>query len=214
VAWLGRQGKRKAEIGDLRCERIETEAYGEAVSAYISPDRSRSRDGVLAQSRLAAKLALTAGLAATTTVATMLIQIPIPPTRGYLNFGEILVFTSALLFGRFVGGLAGGIGSAVADIITGYAYFSPYTLIIKGLEGFLAGAIRDGKSTRRDVLGWFVGAVAMVTGYFLVESYVMGFGVPAALIEVPSNAVQVISGAIIAIPLARGLRNRIPKILV
>ena len=163
---------------------------------------------------IAAKVALTAGLAATTTVATMLIQIPIAPTRGYLNFGDILVFTSALLFGKFVGGLAGGIGSAMADIITGYAYFSPYTLIIKGLEGFLAGAIRDGKSTRRDVVGWFVGAVVMVTGYFVVEAYVMAFGFPAALVEVPSNVIQVLSGAIIAIPLARGLRNRIPKILV
>jgi len=168
----------------------------------------------LARPRIAAKLALTAGLAATTTVATMLIQIPIPPTRGYLNFGEILVFTSALLFGRYVGGLAGGIGSAVADIITGYGYFSPYTLIIKGLEGLLAGTIRDGKSTRRDMLGWFAGAVAMVTGYFLVETYVMGFGVPAALVEVPSNIIQVLSGGIIAIPLVRGLRRRIPKILI
>jgi uncharacterized membrane protein len=175
---------------------------------------SRTRENALANSRIAAKLTLAAGLAATTTVATMLIQIPIPPTRGYLNFGEILVFTSALLFGRFVGGLAGGIGSAMADIITGYGYFAPYTLIIKGLEGFLAGAIRDGKSTRRDLLGWFVGAVAMVTGYFLVEAYVMGFGVPAALVEVPSNTIQVLSGAVIAIPLARGLRNRIPKILI
>ena len=175
---------------------------------------SRTRENALANSRIAAKLTLAAGLAATTTVATMLIQIPIPPTRGYLNFGEVLVFTSALLFGRFVGGLAGGIGSAMADIITGYGYFAPYTLIIKGLEGFLAGAIRDGKSTRRDLLGWFVGAVAMVTGYFLVEAYVMGFGVPAALIEVPSNTIQVLSGAVIAIPLARGLRNRIPKILI
>lgn len=175
---------------------------------------SRTRENALANSRMAAKLTLAAGLAATTTVATMLIQIPIPPTRGYLNFGEILVFTSALLFGRFVGGLAGGIGSAMADIITGYGYFAPYTLIIKGLEGFLAGAIRDGKSTRRDLLGWFVGAVAMVTGYFLVEAYVMGFGVPAALVEVPSNTIQVLSGAVIAIPLARGLRNRIPKILI
>jgi uncharacterized membrane protein len=168
----------------------------------------------LAQSSVAAKFAVAAALAATTTVATMLIQIPIPPTRGYLNFGEILVFTSALLFGRFVGGMAGGIGSAMADVITGYAYFAPYTLIIKGLEGFLAGAIRDGKNTRRDVLGWFVGAVAMVVGYFLVEATVMGFGVPAALLEAPSNIVQVLSGAIIAIPLARGLRNRIPKILI
>lgn len=168
----------------------------------------------MARPRIAAKLALTAGLAATTTVATMLIQIPIPPTRGYLNFGEILVFTSALLFGRYVGGLAGGIGSAMADIITGYGYFAPYTLIVKGLEGLLAGTIRDGKSTRRDMLGWFAGAVAMVTGYFLVETYVMGFGVPAALVEVPSNIIQVLSGGIIAIPLVRGLRRRIPKILI
>jgi len=168
----------------------------------------------LASPRIAAKLALTAGLAATTTVATMLIQIPIPATRGYLNFGDILVFTSALLFGRFVGGLAGGIGSALSDVITGYGYYAPYTLIIKGLEGFFAGAIRDGKSTRRDILGWLVGAVVMVTGYFLAEAYAMGFGVPAGLVEVPTNIVQVLSGAIIAIPLARGLRNRIPKILV
>ena len=168
----------------------------------------------MARAGVAPKVAITAGLAAATTIATMLVQIPIAPTRGYLNFGEIIVFTTALLFGRFVGGLAGGIGSAMADVITGYGYFAPFTLIIKGLEGFLAGTIRDGKSTRRDVLGWFVGAVAMVAGYFLVESYVMGFGVPAALLEVPSNIVQVISGAIIAIPMARGLRNRIPKILI
>lgn len=165
-------------------------------------------------SRVAARLAIAAALAATTTVATMLVQIPVPPTRGYLNFGEILVFTSALLFGRFVGGLAGGIGSAVADIITGYGYFAPYTLVIKGLEGFLAGAIRDGKTTRRDILGWLVGALVMVSGYFLAEAYIMGFGVPAALVEVPGNTIQVLSGAIVAIPLARGLRNRIPKILI
>jgi uncharacterized membrane protein len=168
----------------------------------------------LAVSRVAARLAIAAALAATTTVATMLVQIPVPPTRGYLNFGEILVFTSALLFGRFVGGLAGGIGSAVADIITGYGYFAPYTLVIKGLEGFLAGAIRDGKTTRRDILGWLVGALVMVSGYFLAEAYIMGFGVPAALVEVPGNTIQVLSGAIVAIPLARGLRNRIPKILI
>ncbi len=168
----------------------------------------------MARSGVAAKLALAAALAATTTVATMLVQIPIPPTRGYLNFGDIMVFTSALLFGRFVGGLAGGIGSATADMITGYAYFAPYTLIIKGLEGFLAGAVRDGKSSRRDALGWFVGAIAMLSGYFLAEAYMMGFGVPAALVEVPGNSIQVLSGAIVAIPLARALRNRIPKILI
>lgn len=82
------------------------------------------------------------------------------------------------------------------------------------MEGFVAGAMRDGKSTRRDGLGWLVGAIVMVSGYFLSEAYMMGFGVPAALVEVPSNMIQVLSGAVVAIPLARGLRNRIPRILV
>jgi len=124
-----------------------------------------------------------------------------------------MVFTAALLFGRLVGGLAGGIGSAIADII-GYPLFAPYTLIIKGLEGFVAGSIRDGKSSRRDLLGWLVGSIVMVSGYFLAEAYIMSLGVPAAVAEVPFNVVQVLSGAVIAIPLVRGLRNRIPKILI
>lgn len=168
----------------------------------------------MARSGVAAKLALAAALAATTTVATMLVQLPIPPTRGYLNFGDIIVFSSALLFGRFVGGLAGGIGSAAADMLTGYGYFAPYTFVIKGLEGFLAGSITNRKNLRRDVFGWLVGAIVMVSGYFLAEAYMMGFGVPAALVEVPGNLMQVLSGAIVAIPLARGLRNRIPQILI
>jgi uncharacterized membrane protein len=167
----------------------------------------------LAQSSVAAKFAVAAALAATTAVATLMVRVPIPATNGYLNFGDILVFTSALLFGRFVGGLAGGIGSAIADMI-GYPPFALFTLVIKGLEGFVAGSIRDGKSSRRDFLGWLVGAIVMVSGYFLAEAYVMGFGVPAAVGEVPFNLVQVLSGAIIAIPLARGLRKRIPKILI
>ena len=167
----------------------------------------------MTKSGAAGKLALAAALAATTAVATMMVRVPIPATNGYLNFGDIMVFTSALLFGRLVGGLAGGIGSAIADMI-GYPPFAPYTLLIKGLEGFVAGSIRDGKSNRRDFLGWLVGAIVMVSGYFLAEAYALGLGIPAAVGEVPFNIVQVLSGAVVAIPLTRGLRNRIPKILI
>jgi uncharacterized membrane protein len=144
----------------------------------------------------------------------MLIRIPVPATTGYLNFGDIMIFVSGLLFGGAIGCFAGGVGSAIADII-GFPAFAPYTLVIKGLEGFLAGSIRDGKSLARDVIGWAVGAVAMVLGYFVAEAYIMGFGVGAALIEVPANLLQVTSGAIIGIPVTRILRRRIdlPQLL-
>jgi uncharacterized membrane protein len=74
-------------------------------------------------------------------VATLAIQVYIPATRGYFNIGEVMVYTIALLFGPRIGCIAGGLGSALADIISGYSFYAPVTLIAKGLEGYLVGRI-------------------------------------------------------------------------
>jgi len=154
-----------------------------------------------------------AALYALTTAAvmtlTLVIQIPVPATGGYLNFGDIAIFLFALLFGSRVGAFAGGFGSALADLAGGYGVFAPFTLFIKGAEGFLAGYLAVKRSVRRDLLAWAAGATAMVLGYFIVETLFFG-GVPAALVEVPSNLLQVFSGAIVSIPLAQALRKTIP----
>src|SRR3989442_5761412 len=86
-------------------------------------------------------LTLLALLIALTKVATMLVQVPTPATQGYINLGDSMVYVSALLFGPLAGLLAGGIGSALADWLTGYQQFAPYTLVIKGLEGLVVGLI-------------------------------------------------------------------------
>ena len=116
------------------------------------------------------KVALSVVLASAVTVSTMIIRVPIPATSGYLNFGDIMIFVSALLFGEFVGGFAGGVGSAMAGILGGYPGYALFTLVIKGLEGILAGYISNGKSLVRDVVGWAAGAAAMVLGYFVVQT--------------------------------------------
>lgn len=72
-------------------------------------------------------------------VLTLAVQVYIPETRGYFNFGELGVYAVALLFGPRVGAIAGGVGSALADLLTGYSYYAPGTLAIKGLEGFVVG---------------------------------------------------------------------------
>ncbi len=84
----------------------------------------------------------TALLALTVVVALMTLFVRIPlPTRGYFNVGDVAVVFAGLVLGslsrerRFGwGAAAGGIGSALADIIGGYAIFAPVTLIAKGLE--------------------------------------------------------------------------------
>ena len=72
-------------------------------------------------------------------VVTMSFSVYVPATRGFFNIGDSMVFLSALLFGSLIGAFAGGVGSALADLLLGYSYYAPATLIIKGFEGFIVG---------------------------------------------------------------------------
>jgi len=153
-------------------------------------------------------LAISAVLAALVCVATMLVQIPNPPTRGYINVGDAMIFVSALTFGMIAGGFAGGVGSALADILSGYTFYAPFTLVVKGMEGLLAGFISDRKRPKRDLLAVIVGGSEMVLGYFLVEANLFGMG--AALTEVLGNLFQILIGGLIGIPVAYLVRRRLP----
>jgi uncharacterized membrane protein len=156
--------------------------------------------------------ALSGVMAALVAVTTFTVQIYIPVTRGYLNFGDIMIFVSALTFGPAVGGFAGGVGSAISDVAGGYAYFAPYTLMIKGLEGIIAGLISNRISHRRDVAAVVVAGTEMITGYFLAEFFPLQIGW-AALAEVPANILQIVVGGIIGLPIALIIRKRLPEIL-
>ncbi|GAG86716.1 unnamed protein product [marine sediment metagenome] len=83
--------------------------------------------------------------AAFTCILTFIVPITIPATQGYINLGDIGVMISGLLFGPIIGGIAGGFGSALADLFIAPIYAIP-TLIIKGLEGFLVGFIANPKN--------------------------------------------------------------------
>lgn len=160
----------------------------------------------------ALQISLIAVFTALIAVTTLAVRIPVPATGGYINLGDAMIFIAALSLGGAVGGLAGGLGSAIADMI-GYPVFAPFTLIIKGLEGFIAGKIADGASAKRDVLAWGAGSIIMIIGYFITEAYVMRLGTPSALIEVPGNSFQVIFGGIIGLPISRLIRRRIQNFL-
>jgi len=138
-------------------------------------------------------------LTALTTAVTMTVAIPFPPTRGFFNLGEAMVFFSAFVFGWRAGLICGGIGSAAADVLLGYVFFSPITLISKGTEGFVAGVLSKVVKTKsiRMALGVGAGGTCMVTGYFLGEWVLFGLG--PAIAEIPVNIAQVTVGGAVAI---------------
>jgi uncharacterized membrane protein len=146
-------------------------------------------------------------MAAIVCISTMLVQIPIPASEGYFNIGDAMVFVTALLFGPVVGGFSGGVGSALSDVISGFGVFAPTTLIVKGLEGTLAGLLSNGVNSKRDILGVIVGGAEMVIGYFISESVFLGFGVSGAIGELPFNVVQVTVGGIVGVSLTLIVRR-------
>ncbi|MBC7218094.1 MAG: ECF transporter S component [Candidatus Caldatribacterium sp.] len=136
----------------------------------------------------------------------MSIQIPVPQTRGYINLGDTLIVVFALLFGARIGALAGGVGSALADLLSGYAHWAPFTLIIKGIEGLIIGLLASGeKSYSLKVFVTLLAGLEMVAGYFLVEIFLYGLG--GALAELPGNFIQagsaVLVGPLVAFALQR-----------
>lgn len=155
------------------------------------------------------QISVMAVMSALVAVGTLIIRIP-NPMGGYFNVGDVMIFVAALTFNPIVGGVAGGLGSAIADII-GFPLFAIPTLIIKGIEGLLAGLISNKKNVYRDIFAVIVAGTEMVIGYFLVEVYLWGVG--AALAEVPANIAQIAVGGLVGIPIALVLRRRLPELL-
>ena len=148
------------------------------------------------------QLVLFAMFASLTTVMTLLFRIPIPSAQGYVNIGDTILLLAALILGPAAGFWAGAIGSALADMIAGYAMYIPFTFFVKGLEGLFAGVLY--KKTGKIYFAVFIPAIWMTAGYFLTDWFL--YGLAAAFAAFPMNLLQGIFGAIFALVLYRVLR--------
>lgn len=137
---------------------------------------------------------LTIGFMAVVTITTLFLRIP-TPTGGYFNFGDVAVVFCGLLLGKRGGLIAGGFGSAIADILSGYAMFAPLTFIAKGIEGFICGIAKDKKGFIYHFLP-LVGSASIIISYFLGEWIMPQIGFASAVAELPANTLQAIGGYI------------------
>ena len=164
--------------------------------------------------RLQARTVAVAGvMIALVTVFTLVVRVPIAPTRGYINFSDVGVYFSAFTFGPWIGFLAGGVGTGLADAIGGYPQWTFISLVIHGLQGFLAGWLfrrASRVSVPWMVIAWAVGTVVMVGGYYVAE--VILYGVGPAAVEAPGNLIQNVVGGLIGGPLFWAVRRAYPPI--
>lgn len=151
------------------------------------------------------KIVLAAMFAALCCVATMIIKIP-SPLKGYLNLGDCVVLLSGFMLSPVYGFLAAGLGSALADVFSGYIVYAPATFIIKGfmaLVAYYGGKLIQKKisTTPSRIISGIAAEILMVLGYFVFEGFMYGF-VPSA-VNIPANAVQGVAGIILGVILAK-----------
>ena len=151
------------------------------------------------------KIAIAALLAALTCVTTMIIKIP-SPLKGYLNLGDCVVLLSGWMLNPAYGFLAAGLGSALADLFSGYIVYAPATFVIKGLMaliafyGFKSLHHKIGNLPSRIIVG-LLAEVVMILGYYGFEGFLYGFG--PSLVNIPANAIQGLAGLILGCALIK-----------
>ena len=169
-----------------------------------------------------AKIAILAVSTALVFVVTRVVTIPISitgiPSQEF-DFGDIMVFTFAWTFGPAIGGFAGGVGSAISDVTLGGLY-APFTLVVKGTEGLLAGFIARKGGKRGQSVSWLLASIAMVGGYFITNLLFIGVFVGDSLTfdqrllgaswEVPFDIAQVVAGGVIGRYASSYLKTQLP----
>jgi uncharacterized membrane protein len=166
------------------------------------------------------RIASLAVLTAVTAIFTLVVRIPIAPTRGYINLGDVAIYFTALTMGPVTAALAGGLGTGLADIIAGYPQWALISFFIHGIQGFAVGAVMRSAGEHpeqtlelpkmRVAVAGIFGTVIMVGFYYLAGAAMSGFG-PAA-VEIPGNLIQNIVGISGGILLTKAVLRAYPPV--
>ena len=173
--------------------------------------------------RNAKNLVYSALFAALCCVATYALTIPLP--YGYFNLGDVFVLLAGWCLGPIYGVAAAAVGSALADLLSGYALYAPVTFVIKGVVAWLAcelyNALKKPFKTHRfsfiaRIIAAIVGELFMVFGYFVYECIL--YGIAGGVLSVVGNCLQGLFSMICATLLVhllfsiKPLRSLFPKL--
>ena len=147
-------------------------------------------------------------IALLTSLATLLVApfLRVPsPYGGVMHVADSIIFVTAVFFGPVPAAIVGGIGHSLANILFGPQIFAPWTLVIKGIMGFVVGLIAYKQPVKsfRLWIGLICALIILLVGYFTAASVIFMTGgsasAPAPLIFAASNATQ--WGASVAVTL-------------
>ncbi|MDD4773331.1 MAG: TIGR04002 family protein [Eubacteriales bacterium] len=144
-------------------------------------------------------------------VTAYLPRLPIPP--GYIHFGDAFICIAACLLPAPYAAASAAIGAAAADMLTGYAVWTPATLIIKAAMALTFCPCSQKIATGRNMAAAFISGLIGTAGYYIYEAlFISSFSV--ALAGIPYNIIQGAGSMVIFVVAALALdRAGIKKIM-
>lgn len=143
-------------------------------------------------------------------VATFIIKIPTPGTNGYFNLGDCFALLAGPLLGPGRGAFAAGLGSALADVVSGYPHYAPGTFVVKALMALSAYCVYKSFNGKRELLAKLASGICaeavMVSGYFCYEAVFLEYGAAAAA-GIPANTIQGLAGIAAAIAASSAIKK-------
>lgn len=140
-----------------------------------------------------------------TYIFTMIQINPLGIPGGLVHLGNVPFFIAAILFGKKIGAISGGVGMALFDLLSPYAIWAPATLLIGLATGFVVAWIAQNRSFLFCVLAMPAAAVVKVVGYYIAEGFIYGNWIAPAL-AIPANITQVVVAAVIVLLIIKPLQ--------
>ena len=142
------------------------------------------------------KIVISALFAALVCIATMIIRIP-SPIGGYLNMGDCIILLAGWLLSPLCAAASAAIGSAIADVLSGFAGYALATFVIKALVALTAYAgfkyiCKNKTNTILLVLVSVVAELVMIALYYIFEGLFL-YGFEASLANIIQNSIQALA---------------------
>ncbi|MDR1741849.1 MAG: TIGR04002 family protein [Synergistaceae bacterium] len=160
-------------------------------------------------------LAITGLFTALVTVVTAYFpRVPTPGFGGYVHMGDAVVYLAAALLPKRNAAAAAALGGALADLLTGYAPWAPFTAVIKAALVLPFSSGRQSKMcSRRNAAATVIAFPITMGGYYLAQALLTD-SLLAPLAALPYNAFQAGVSAAIFLCFARamdkvGLKERV-----
>lgn len=151
------------------------------------------------------------------------IKIPLG-VGAMVHLGSAFMFTVAIMFGGVYAGLSAAIGSAFFDLLMGFSPYTPWSFVIKGSAGLIAGLIAHGfwpQDNRggavsgrhrllRALLGCLAAAAWTLGGYIIAWWQVTG-SLTVAFANSPASLLTSCVGLVVALFLAPRLQKALQR---